>query len=436
MSYYLIGIGGAGMSVVAELLHDQGFDVAGSDAADSAVLRRLRDKGIGAHVGHDPARLSPGMTVVVSTAIQDTNPEMRRAHELGLEIIHRSQALALAARSRDFIAVAGAHGKTTTSAMLAVALNQAGLSPSVAVGGSVIGFGTGARLGQGNVIVAEADESDRSFLNYTPRIAIVTNVEPDHLDFYGTEAEFHEAFVQFAHRIVPHGLLIACADDPGAASLLARAAAEGVRVVGYGERGPDVFVHSGAFEFGGRTYPIKLKVRGEHNMLNAAGAFAACLELGLDLETAISGLEMFSGTGRRFEALGTRRGVRVVDDYAHHPSEIAVTLRTAREVSDGRVLVLFQPHLYSRTVQFAQGFAEALDAADSVVVTDIYGAREAPVPDVTSALITDHMERGTYIPDRLAAAAEIARRARPGDLVLTVGAGDVTELASVILEQL
>lgn len=436
MSYYLIGIGGAGMSVVAELLHAEGEEVEGSDATDSPTMQRLAAAGIGAHVGHDPDRLAEGMTVVVSTAIQEDNAELTRARELGLPVLHRSRALAIAAGDRDFVAVAGAHGKTTTSAMLAVALHHAGQNPSFAVGGTVVGYGSGAHRGSGNVLVAEADESDRSFLNYSPRIAIVTNVEPDHLDFYGTEDAFYEAFAEFARRTVPGGLLVACTDDPGALAVAEAAREQGIRVRGYGHSSPDITVENAAFVLDGVRYPVRLRVRGAHNMLNAAAAFAAGVELGVDPADMVAGLEMFTGTGRRFESRGTRRGIRVVDDYAHHPTEVAATLRSAREVSDGRVLVLFQPHLYSRTRQFAEQFADTLDAADHVVVTDIFGAREDPIPGVTSELITARMDRGRYVGDRLAAAAAIAREARPGDVVLTMGAGDVTQLADVILESL
>lgn len=432
MNFYLIGAGGAGMSVVAELLHAEGYQVAGSDASDSAVLAKLAERGIDVVAGHDPARIQAGMTVVVSTAIRPDNPELVRARELGLAVIHRSEALRLAAGARDFIAVAGAHGKTTTSGMLAVALRSAGLDPSVAVGGSIVGYGSGAHLGTGNVIVAEADESDMSFLNYTPRVAIVTNVEPDHLDYYGSVAEFHAAFLEFARRIVPGGLLIACTDDPGAAELLELARAEGIRTLGYGAHGPDLKVGK-TFKLRGERYEINLRVPGAHNRLNAAAAFAAGIELGVTPAAMVAGLEMFSGTGRRFESRGVRRGVRVVDDYAHHPSEVRATIRTARETTAGRVLVLFQPHLYSRTRQFAAQFAETLDAADYVVVTDIYGAREDPIAGVTAELITTQMRHGIYVPEREAAAKAIARVAAPDDVVITMGAGDVTELAEVIV---
>lgn len=436
MIYHLIGIGGAGMSVVAELLHAEGHPVQGSDAKDSAVIARLRAAGVDARVGHDAAHVGEGMTVVVSTAIRPENPELLRARELGLPVIHRSQALALAAGERDFVAVAGAHGKTTTSAMLAVALRSAGLDPSFAVGGSVVGVGSGAHLGTGTVLVAEADESDKSFLNYAPRVGIVTNVEPDHLDFYGSEDAFRQAFVDFARRIVPGGVLVACADDPGSAALLEAARGEGIRTIGYGVNGPDLHVGDDTLTWQSVTYPVRLRVRGHHNMLNAAAAFAAGVDLGADPAAMVAGLEMFTGTGRRFEAHGMRHGVQVVDDYAHHPTEVAATLRTARETTDGRVLVLFQPHLYSRTREFADRFAAALDSADLVVVTGIYGAREDPIEGVTSELITSRMTRGRYVEDRGAAARAIAGAARPGDLVITMGAGDVTELAGTILELL
>lgn len=436
MKFYLIGIGGTGMSAIAELLHEEGHEVLGSDARNSDVMQRMNARGIDALVGNDPARLGPGMTVVLSSAIRESNPELVRARELGLEVIHRSAALQLASQRKDFVAVAGTHGKTTTSAMLAVALTQNGLDPSMAVGSTVVGFGSGARLGGGNIMVAEADESDRSFLNYSPRIAIVTNVEPDHLDHFHTEEAYREVFEEFLGRIVPGGLLVACNDDPGSKALARVARNRGIRTMGYGETGPDVVIVGQAFQYGGQRYPIRLRVRGEHNLLNAAGAFAAGIELGVAPEAMVAGLEMFSGTVRRFEARGTRHGVSVVDDYAHHPSEVVATLRTARQVTDGRVLVLYQPLLFSRTRDFADRFAQALDAADFVVVTDIYGSREDPIPGVTSELISNLMTRGIYVGDGERAAARIAREARSGDLLLTMGAEGVAELADVVLEHL
>lgn len=441
VTYHLIGIGGAGMSVVAELLAARGHAVQGSDAKDSAVLARLAGQGIRTFAGHDAAHVGEGMVVVVSTAIRPDNPELARARELALEVIHRSEALARAAEGMDFVGVAGAHGKTTTSAMIAVALREAGLDPSWAIGGTVVGIGSGAHLGTGRVLVAEADESDRSFLNYAPRIAVVTNVEPDHLDHYGSEKAFTRAFHDFVGRIVPGGLLVACRDDAGAADLLDVARARGIRCVSYG-RGVasvpgDLVVDAETVVRDGERHPLVLGVGGDHNRLNAAAAFAVGLELGVAPGTMATALRAFSGTGRRFEERGRRGDVRVVDDYAHHPTEVAATLATARAaVGGGRVLVLFQPHLFSRTRQFADRFAAALDLADDVIVTAIYPAREDPLPGVTSELITRTMARGRYVEDRHEAARVLAGRARPGDLVLTMGAGDVTELAGEILEAL
>jgi UDP-N-acetylmuramate--alanine ligase len=434
MTFHLIGIGGAGMSVVALLLAARGHDVQGSDAKDSATLAGLHEAGIRTFVGHDASHVGPGMRVVVSSAIRATNPELVRARELSLEVLHRSEALALAAAGLDFVAVAGAHGKTTTSAMIAVALRAAGRDPSFAIGGTVLGVGSGAHLGRGTAFVAEADESDASFLNYTPRVAVVTNVEPDHLDHYGTREAFERAFRDFVGRIVPGGLLVACADDDGARALLADARAAGVRTMSYGGAGADLLVEGDDLVWGGQRHHLELAVTGAHNRLNAAAAFAVGVELGVKPAEMAAALSAFRGTGRRFEPHGERRGVRVIDDYAHHPTEVEATLRTARqEAGAGRVLVLFQPHLFSRTRDFAERFAAALDHADEVVVTAIYPSREEPIPGVTSGLITTRMVRGTYVPDRHAAAREIARRARPGDLVLTMGAGDVTELADEIL---
>ena len=450
-AYHFIGIGGAGMSVVAELLADEGARVSGSDAKASQVTRRLAEEGLAVAVGHDAANVPPEATVVVSSAIRESNPELAVARRRGQRILHRSQALALAAAGRDFVAVAGAHGKTTTSAMIATALNGLGLDPSWAIGGTVMGVGGGGRLGGGRVFVAEADESDASFLNYAPRLALVTNVEPDHLDHYGSREAFEEAFADFTRRIVPGGLLVVCADSDGARRLAAQAVSEGIRAVSYGrgqgvdgverhgrlgaaDRGPSGI--SGEVDDGDGAVTIELGVVGEHNLLNAAGAWTAGVELGVGRREMAAALAGFAGTGRRFELRGVASGVRVVDDYAHHPTEVEATLRTARDVvGDGAVRVLFQPHLYSRTREFAREFARALGLADDVVVTSVYGAREDPVDGVEGDLITSHMAgAGQYVADRLEAARAIASRCAPGDLVLTVGAGDVTELAPVILE--
>jgi UDP-N-acetylmuramate--alanine ligase len=454
---HLIGVGGAGMSAIAGLLVARGVRVSGSDAKDSEVLDQLRVAGVRVWVGHDAAHVDDVDTVVVSTAVRESNPELARARAAGLRVLHRSQALAALMAGSDAIAVAGAHGKTTTSAMIATALVQAGADPSFAIGGTVLsddGPLGGSRSGAGRAFVAEADESDGSFLNYAPAVAVVTNVEPDHLDHYGTRAAFEDAFVAFTERITPGGLLVVCADDDGARRLVARTraglAARSVRVVTYGtDTHADVVVGplelaDGAWvvrltttvaDIGGTE--LRLAVPGAHNALDAAAAYVAARHVGLSVDAATAGLAAFRGTGRRFEARGTADGVRVVDDYAHHPTEVAALLRAARSVAgSGNVLVLFQPHLFSRTRTFATEFGAALDLADSVVVTDVYAAREDPDPSVTGALIVDRVPtpgKARFVADRHAAAEAVAAAAQPGDLVLTVGAGDVTELAPEIL---
>ncbi|MBO1753261.1 UDP-N-acetylmuramate--L-alanine ligase [Actinotalea sp. BY-33] len=449
------------MSVVAALLAARGLVVSGSDARPGPVLDALAARGVTVHVGHASSNLGTATTLVVSTAIRPDNPELLAARDRGLRVLHRSQALAALMQDRTAVAVAGAHGKTTTSAMIAVTLAGAGLDPSYAVGGTVqavaspedpapaVGVLAGARDGHGPVFVAEADESDGSFLAYRPTIAVVTNVEPDHLDHYGTREAFEEAFVRFVDQVVPDGHLVACADDPGSRELAARTRARGRSVVTYGTGSEaDLRLEGWQAHGSGSTatlveaglppVALDLTVPGLHNARNAAAAYAAARLLGVDGPTAARALSTFTGTGRRFEDRGAVRGVRVVDDYAHHPTEVEALLRAARPVAGGgRVLVLFQPHLYSRTRTFAAEFAQALGLADVVVVTDVYGAREDPDPQVTGALITEPLRAtghdATFVPDRLEAARRIGAAAREGDLVLTVGAGDVTTLAPEVL---
>ncbi|WP_172120889.1 UDP-N-acetylmuramate--L-alanine ligase [Actinomyces faecalis] len=468
-AFHLIGVGGAGMSVLAQLLAEQGADVTGSDASSGPALEQLRAQGLKVYVGHDAAAVPEQATVVVSTAIKETNPEVAEARARGQEVIHRSQALALAARGRRMVAVAGAHGKTTTSGMLAEALTAVGQDPSFAIGGVVRALGSGAHLGTGPAFVAEADESDRSFLNYTPAVEIVTNVEPDHLDTYGTREAFESAFLDFARALVPGGLLISCTQDPGALALALAVAEEGRRVVTYGcctpaelpgqglvgEAHVELQIHehlatgtrSSLVRWTSATTheePVELRLSapGEHVALDAAAAWACGLELEVDEQQMARALASFGGTQRRFEDRGEAGGVRVVDDYAHHPTEIEALLRAAREVAaarGGRVLVLFQPHLFSRTQAFAERFGQALGLADVAVVTAVYPARETQedYPQVTGRLVSEKAP-GTarYVADRVEAARSLADMARPGDLLLTVGAGDVTEMGQVALARL
>nr|WP_279536567.1 UDP-N-acetylmuramate--L-alanine ligase [Cellulomonas shaoxiangyii] len=455
---HLVGVGGAGMSAIAPLLAARGLAVSGSDAHDGPALAGLRAAGVHVHVGHDAAHVEDVDSLVVSSAVRASNPEVVRARARGLPVLHRSEALASLMAGRDAVAVAGAHGKTTTSAMIATALLHAGADPAFAIGGVVRSAGGtlgGARHGDGP-FVAEADESDGSFLAYEPLVAVVTNVEPDHLDHYGSREAFEDAFVHFAGRIRPGGLLVACGDDPGASRLVARVGAElrgrDVDVVTYGV-GQGVDVHVGASRptddgrwevvltpTDGEAVTLHLRVPGAHNALDAAAAWCVLRRLGVAPAAAAAGLDDFAGTGRRFEDRGTVAGVRVVDDYAHHPTEVAALLTAARQVAgEGRVVALFQPHLYSRTRTFATEFGTAFDLADVVVVTDVYAAREDPAPGVTGGLVADAVPtpgKARFVPDRVAAAHAVAELARAGDLVLTVGAGDVTELGAVVLAAL
>lgn len=444
MTTHFIAIGGAGMSVVAELLLAQGEPVSGSDIRDSAALRRLEGLGARVHVGHDAAHLADADRVVVSTAIGADNVELRAATERGLPILHRSEALARAAADRDFVAVAGAHGKTTTSAMLAVGLRAAGQDPSFAVGAVVRALGTGAHLGSGPVFVAEADESDSSFLNYNPRVAIVTNIEADHLDHFGTVAAFEQAFIDFADNVVPGGLVITCADDAGAARFADAQRSSGTRVQTYGTTaGAEVQIeltHLGPGSVGARLsstlggVELDIAVPGEHNVRNATAAWCAGVELGVNPAQMAAALGEFTGTARRFEDRGSAAGVRVVDDYAHNPTKVTAALTTARRAAGaGQVIAIFQPHLFTRTEAFAAEFARALRLADEVIVPPIYPAREALRPGVSSALITDRIEGAHLVADLDAAARAAADLAGPGDLILTIGAGDVTTLAPAIL---
>lgn len=447
---HFIGLGGAGMSAVARVMLGQGVPVSGSDARDSPALRALEALGAAVQVGQRPENIAAADTVVVSTAIRADNPELAAARGAGLRVLHRSQALAAAMGSQSVVAVAGTHGKTTTTAMVTVLLREAGLDPSFAIGGDVAALGVNAAFGRGPVFVAEADESDGSFLNYAPQISVVTNVEADHLDHYGTEAAVFASFDKFVRLLPADGLLVACADDPGAMDVVRRATDVRACTYGYGDTADIRITDTRATGSGSVSVlrfsldgldceqELVLLVPGRHNILNAAAAFAVGLGLGVDPALAAAGLAVFSGAARRFEAKGAVRGVRVFDDYAHHPTEVAAALQAARTVAgEHRVHVLFQPHLFSRTRNFAAEFASALELADTVTVLDIYAAREDPVPGVTSELITAHVNRpGGYLQDPREALRRICGYARTGDIILTVGAGDVTQYGELLIREL
>ena len=446
---HFIGLGGAGMSAIARILLARGVPVSGSDARDSAVLRQLEALGATVFVGHEAAHVAGADTVVVSTAIRPENPELQAAAAAGLNIVHRSVALAAAMEGKRLIAVGGTHGKTTTTAMATVMLQAAGCEPSFAIGGDVAALGVNAAHGQGELFVAEADESDGSFLNYRPQVIVVTNVEADHLDHYGSAEAVYASFDRFTALLPADGTLVACLDDDGARALAERTAASGTagRVLGYGYAADaqvrvedTVFAGSGStsrIEYPGGSCTLRLQVPGEHNIRNAAAALAVAITQGLDPATAAEGLAGFTGAARRFEAKGTAAGVRVFDDYAHHPTEVHAALTAARKVAGGHAVhVLFQPHLFSRTREFAAEFARALQLADSVAVLDVYASREDPIPGVTSELITGRLAPGSYAPDPGQAVRDIVARSRPGDIVLTVGAGDVTQYGPVLVEAL
>ncbi|MBS43155.1 MAG: UDP-N-acetylmuramate--L-alanine ligase [Nocardioides sp.] len=448
---HLVGIGGAGLSAIARVLLARGHAVSGSDGADSATLAALRGLGATTYVGHDAAQLGDADSVVVSAAVPATNPELAAAHERGVPVLKRSAAMAALMRDSRAVTVAGTHGKTTTTSLLTVALQAAGASPTYTIGGDLAASGTNAEVGESDLFVAEADESDGAFLHYVPHVAVVTNVEADHLDHWGSEEAYTAAFAQFAARVEPGGALVLCADDAQAAAL-AGSAVDGVTVLTAGTaadadlRATEVVLEGTTSAFtatwhGEELGRVVLRIPGRHYVLDAALALAAGLHLGLAFDDLRRGLEAYTGTRRRMERKGEAAGVRVYDSYAHHPAEIAGDLVAGRSVAgEGRLVVAFQPHLVSRTRLFGARMGEALGAADEVVVLDVYVAREAADPEVTGALVADAVP----LPDGLVAAVagieeaavELAARARPGDLVLTLGAGDVTRVGPRVLELL
>ncbi|SEF51431.1 UDP-N-acetylmuramate--L-alanine ligase [Thermomonospora echinospora] len=451
---HFIAIGGAGMSGIARIMLRRGIAVSGSDARDSEMLAHLASLGAEVFVGHAAEHLGDADTVVVSTAIREDNPELQAARERGLRVLHRSEALAALMTGRRAVAVAGTHGKTTTTSMLTVVLQHAGADPAYCIGGQLVTTGLGADDGTGDVFVAEADESDGSFLRYRPHIAVVTNVEADHLDNYGAFEQVKENFARFVERVGPGGALVASADDPVARELADGARGRGLTVLTYGEAADADLRVTGFSPRGlGSRFEIEglgeltLGVPGRHYAHNATAAVAVAQLLGHDFATVREGLASFTGSMRRLERKGEAGGVQVFDSYAHHPTELTADLRATRdyvgqlaaEGRAGRIVAVFQPHLYSRTRFFAAEFGQALGLADVAVVLDVYGAREDPEPGVSGRLIADAVPDGTrveYVPVWDEVPAVVAGLARPGDLVITLGAGDVTALGPLILARL
>ncbi|GGS16018.1 UDP-N-acetylmuramate--L-alanine ligase [Streptomyces aureoverticillatus] len=451
---HFIGIGGAGMSGIAKILAQRGAKVAGSDAKDSATADALRALGVQVHIGHAAAHLADDATcVVVSSAIRADNPELARATELGIPVVHRSDALASLMDGLRPIAVAGTHGKTTTTSMLAVSLASLGLHPSYAIGGDLDAPGSNADHGSGEIFVAEADESDRSFHKYAPEVAIVLNVELDHHANYASMDEIYESFETFADKIVPGGTLVVAADHEGARELTRRIAKSKpeLRVVTYGESAdadvritevtPQGLKSDVTAVLDGTELRFAVSVPGRHYAHNAVAALAAGVALGIPAAELAPALASYTGVKRRLQLKGEAAGVQVVDSYAHHPTEMTADLEAMRgAAADARLLVLFQPHLFSRTQELGTEMGRALALADASVVLDIYPAREDPIPGVTSALIIDAARAAgadvRAVAAKDAAPAVIAGMARPGDLVLTMGAGDVTDLGPRILAEL
>jgi len=456
---HFVGIGGIGMSGIAELLANLGYAVSGSDEKRSAVTERLTSLGIRVGYGHDAANVGDADVVVISSAVRPSNPEVIEAARRQIPVIPRAEMLAELMRLRYSIAVAGAHGKTTTTSMIALALERAGLDPTAVIGGRLSAFGSNARLGRGELMVAEADESDRSFLKLFPTMAVITNIDREHLENYGGFDDLQQAFVDFASKVPFYGAVIACTDDPHLAAILPRLTR---RVITYGltpscadvtavdvtlgplsvqatvaRRGRRAADRADAHAPLGR---LTLNVPGRHNLQNALAAVAVGLELGLPFDRIAAGLAEFHGAERRFEIRGEPGGILVVDDYGHHPTEIAAVLAAARELKR-RIIVAFQPHRFSRTAALAGDFGPALAGADHIILTDIYPAGEDPIPGVTIDSLASAIRSAVRAPVDVVPRLDdvipaIVKAARRGDMVITLGAGSIGTVPDKLIEAL
>lgn len=447
---HLVGIGGAGMAGLALLLQSRGASVSGCDQARSVASDELVKSGIEVHQGHDPGHIDDAAVVVHTSAVVPDHAELEAARARGVPVLKRSEAMAELVNDGSLIAVSGTHGKTTTTALAALALEGAGLDPTALVGGRVAAWGGHARIGHSRVYVVEADEYDRSFLTLRPRVAVVTSVEEEHLDTYETYADLEAAFDRFISRVPDDGRVVACSDDPGARRRLEKA---GTRGLAYGlDRQAELVAESiretprTSFSARWHDEPLgdfQLALHGLHNVRNALAVIGVMLALGLEPQAAAPVLSSFTGVDRRFQLLGVARGVTVLDDYAHHPTEVTATLETARTVYAGRRLVVaFQPHLYSRTRAFAEEFGRALARADLAFVTEIYPARERPIPGVSSRLVIDAARRfmasdgARYVPELFSLIKALREELEPGDVFLTLGAGDIFEVAHRLFGEL
>jgi len=447
---HFIGIGGSGMSGIARIMIARGAKVSGSDLNDSSNLAGLRNLGIDTFVGHDAANVKGADFVIRSSAIPESNPELKAAISAGIPILERAQALSELMAGYKSVAVAGTHGKTTTTSMLTVALQHCGLDPSFAIGATVRNSGTNAHQGSGNIFVVEADESDGSFVAYKPFGGIITNIELDHVDNFADISAIDQLFSEFVMTIQTDGFLVACGDDVGVKRLLKvlpDIKSRGIEVITYGEDldadlkldRMHVTANSAIarITWKGRILgEMELAISGRHNLFNAAAALAAGLKLGASVQDLLAGLKLFTGARRRFEIKGSANKVTVVDDYGHHPTEITATLQTAQIFAgSGRVIAIFQPHRYSRTKAFSQEFADSLSLADHTFLLEVYPASEKPIAGVTSALIAGKMtsEKVTYEPSMPTVVESVAQFAKPGDVIVTLGAGDVNSLGQLIL---
>jgi len=450
LKIHFIGIGGAGMSGIARIMLAKGFSISGSDKNDSSLLTSLKALGAVIFIGHEAQNLGQAELVIVSSAIAEGNPELAAAKAKNIPVVQRANALAWLMSESTSIAVAGTHGKTTTTAMLTVALQSAGLDPSFAIGGTINTAGTNAHSGSGSLFIAEADESDGSFLAYQPTGAIITNIELDHVDHFANEAAVFEVFEQFVSSIKQDGFLVACGDDPGVKTLLKRINRSDLRIFLYGKDENNDFRMSkialapttstaSISNTGKKLGELQLSLPGEHNLLNSLAAFVAATAVGAAEDKLIIGLKSFTGTRRRFELKGEVGGVKVIDDYGHHPTELTVTLIAAKNLAQsGRVLVVFQPHRYSRTAAFAPAFATALQIADFTFLLEVYAASEKPISGVSSLLIAKNMTAAQvkFEPSMLTVVSEVAAMAKSGDVIITLGAGDVSSLGEPILQAL
>lgn len=449
---HFIGIGGAGMSAIAYVLIKRGYDVSGSDLNAGHMSARLAEEGALVYMGHDSCQVYGADAVVVSTAIHPENCELVEAKAQGIPVLHRSDVLAALINKpgADGVAVAGAHGKTTTSAMISCIAAEAGIDPTIVIGGEVASLGGNALNGAGSYVIAEADESDGSFLKFYPKIEVITNIEDDHLDFYGTEENIYQAFKSFVGNLREGGKAILCVDNPKLRRLESEISGDHIT---YGMEGSNATYTASDINFGinGTTYKIhymgeyvcdvRLIVPGRHNVLNSLGAFAAAREMGIPVESILASLAKFGGAKRRFETKGKVDGVWVVDDYAHHPTEINVTLKAARQTRPNRLIVVFQPHRYSRTQLLYKEFCTCFGKCDELILTNIYAASEAPIAGVTGEKLANGITAATgqevkFLPYLTNVRDYLVGLAQPGDLIMTIGAGDVFKVGEELVKEL